>query len=301
MYNKDFKERFLAEGGIAESTAKTYRFFLERASKTEEYLEKDIYALTPYECDQLILSFSRKSKAMAAVIIACFKRYIDFCIDNKQVKDYFNYFSTISGTDDLEKYVDKTAQNNKYITFEGLLEIQKILKNEQDIALVELLFCGVNGREASELINLRNDDILPDRILLSNRDIPITDRTYQIIQDAINQKEYWRNNGEMEDTKTGASRVINHSDYVLRPTGSTKQGAIGYAALQMRLNKIKEFFGNDYLNLTNIWHSGMIYHLVNIKAEKGEVTSDDYRKINKLFGYGEQYWYQSKIRFEPFL
>jgi hypothetical protein len=302
MYNKDFKERFLAESGILPSTQKTYRFMLDKAESTEQQLNKDIYEFTPYECDQLIFSFSRKSNLMVSVIIACFKRYMDFCINNNQVeKDYFNYFGTISGQEDVEKYVDKTAIENKFITFEGLLEIHKILFNDQDMAQIELIFCGVNGKEGEELINLKVTDIKQDRIILPNREIPITSRTYGIIEAAIDQEEYWKGNGELSETTRGETMTINHTEYVLRPAGSTKSGKLTYATLQMRINRIKEFFGNPYITLTSIWHSGMLYHLSQIKENTGRVTNDDYRRINKLFGYSESYAHQSKVRFSPFL
>ena len=301
MYNNEFKKRFLAESGILPSTQKTYSFMLEKASNLEERLNKDIFEFTPYECDQLIFSFSRKSSLMVQVIVACFKRYIDFCMDNKQTVDFFNYFGTISGQVDFDRFVDMTAIENKFITFDGLEEIQKILINAQDVAFIELAFCGLNGKEGTELIELRTKDVKLDRIILPNREIPISKRTYGIIEAAIDQTEYIRGNGELADNAKGETMVINHTDFVLRSAGSTKFGQLTYSTLQMRMNRIKELFGNPYLNLTGVWHSGMLFHLTKIKQETGIVTKEDYQKINKLFGYGENYWYQSKVRFDKFL
>jgi hypothetical protein len=316
MYNREFKERFLEESDIEPSTQKTYRFVLEKAEATELNLGKDIYAFTPYECDVLINSFSRRSTQMVSVIISVLKRYMDFCISNNQVeKDYFNYFSTISGQPDFKKYVDKTALENKFITFDGLLEIQKILRNAQDMVQVELLFCGVNGKEGEELLNLKVKDVIAEKrtningvvkiesakIILPNREIPITNRTHGIIVDAVDQTEYYKGNGECISDVKNETMPINRTEYVLRAGGSTKSGKLTYPTLQMRINRIKEFFGNPYLTLTSIWHSGMLYQLSQIKETKGDVTKEDYQKINKLFGYGENYWYQSKVRFSPFL
>ena len=301
MYNPEFKARFLEESDIQDSTRKVYKFILEKASITEFQLDKDVFEFNPYECDQLILSYSRKSKQMVSVIVATLKRYMDFCIANNANRDYFNYFGTISGLSEYEKYVDITAIENKYITFEGKEEIQKILMNEQDVAIVELPFCGVFGKEGEELINLREKDVLPGRIILPNREIPITDRTYTIIRDAIDQREYLRGNGELADNAKGETMVINPTEFVLRSAGSTKFGKITYSSLQMKMNRIKDLFGNPYLNLTNIWHAGMLYHLTNIKKEKGYVDNEDYKRINELFGYNPNLYYQSKVRFDPFL
>jgi site-specific recombinase XerD len=305
MYNPEFKQRFLEESNIQDSTRKLYKFILEKASITEFKVGengKDIYEFNPYECDQLIFSYSRQSKQMVSVIVATLKRYMDFYIANNTAeKDFFNYFSTISGVADYKKYVDVTAIENKYVTFEGLEEVQKILVNEQDVALIELVYCGVMGKEGSELINLRVKDVLPNKIVLPTREIDITDRTYNIIQDAIEQKEYIRGNGELADNAKGETMVINPTDFVLRSAGSTKFGQITYSSLQMRMNRIKDFFGNPYLNLTNIWHAGMLFHLMKIKIEKGSVDNEDYKRINEMFGYSPTLYYQSKVRFDPFL
>ena len=259
---------------------------------------------------------------MVSVIVAIFKRYKDFCIANDAVeknyfKDYFNYFSTISGVKDFEKYIDVTARFNKYITRESLDEMQKQLVNEQDIALVELVFIGVLGKQGEELINLKVKDIIPEKIIrndkneiikiepakiiLPKRKLEINTRTFEILSEADGQKEYYKNNGEIIETTRSKQMIINTTDYVLRLAGSTKFDKITYNSIQARINRIKDFFGNPYLSLTSIWHSGMLETLKNIKNEKGIIEKEDYVKVNAMYGYNKILWYQSKVRFEPFL
>jgi len=50
-----------------------------------------------------------------------------------------------------------------------------------------------------------------------------------------------------------------------------------------------------------LWVSGMIHQLRQIKKAKGELTKEDYQKINVQFGTSEIYWYQTKIKVDPHL
>lgn len=303
MYNEKIKKRFLEENDLLENTRRTYGYILTKASEFEsEIVEggKNIYDMTPYECDQLINAFSRRSEGVIFVIITCLKQYVDFAkVNNLIENDAYNYFSTLTGIDTIRKYLDKTADENKYISYEQLIEMESYCLNAQDAVIPELLFVGIKGDEASELLELKQDCIFPDKIVLSDREIPISQRTYQLIQDAINQDEYHNGNGDT--TGKAKTRPINDSDYVLKPAGTHLQGQITYAAFQARVIKIKNYFDNPYLSPTNIWTSGMIHVAKQIKEEKGELTREDYQYINKLFGIAHAPWSQTKFRIDRFV
>lgn len=281
MYNSEIKERFLAEHSGLDSTKRNYRYILSQAQKTEgeNGLNKDIYSFTPYECDQLIFSFPRRSEGVIYVIVSCFKQYIDFCktINLVAVED-FNYFETIKGREGIMKYLDNTAVSNKYITMDDLLEIEGLCANEQDAVILELQWIGLTRSEA---IDLKVEDVHEDKIILKDRVIDITPRTYQVIQDAIKQPLYKKGNGET-DAKV-PELEINKTDYVLRIAGKTKEGQITVQSYLARFNKVKSWIDNPYITPTNVRVSGQIYAAKEIKEMNGEVTKEDYIEIGKRF------------------
>jgi hypothetical protein len=297
MYNAEIKQRFLDESNVISSTKKNYKYILEKADRTEKALGengKDIYEMTPYECDQLIYSYPRKSEGVIFVLVSCLKRYFEFCKSINLVSaEDFNYFETLKGASDIQKYLDMTAIDKKYITVDELDEIQGLCANQQDAVIPELLFIGLGGDRASELLNLKVSDVksshidkngvkIPAKIILENREISISERTYEIISDAVEQSVYLRGNGEADIQVMEFE--MNDSEYVLKPAGKTKVGQLGYPALLQRVNRIKKYFGNPYISPTGLKVSGQIYMAQQIKSEKGEVNKEDYIEIGKRFG-----------------
>lgn len=309
MRNQDLKNRFLKEGDLAVSTQRTFMHILTKGARTEEDFNKDIYEFTPYECDQLLFSFSASSEGMVFVLISCFKQYFDFCkLNNLDNIDELNYFATITGLETVRKYVNPTVIENKYITYEQLLEIEGLCINEQDAVIPELLFIGIKGESAEDLLGLDISQIkkiefktedgkwnTEYKIMMKDREIPISERTYDLIIDAYEQIEYLKGNGEYE----GKSKKLNlesTSTRILKVASRGVDSELSYGTLQSRMIRIKEYFGNPYLTMTNIWVSGMIHLAKQIKEEKGELKKEDWVFVNKRFGYPEQYWSQTKLR-----
>jgi hypothetical protein len=298
MYNEELKNRFLSQR--RPTTQKHLKYLLNRAELTEQVINKDIYEMSSSEVDSLIRSFSPKSRSTVDVIISAFRNYITWCIEQGYVPDRINYFDTIGGKD-LEKYIDKMAAENKYITYEQLLEIENLCANAQDAAIPELPFIGIKGEEAAEMLNLKFSNVQRDKIILPDREIPISDRTYELIMDAYNQTEYLRNNGNVSESARSTIMHLNTSDFILKSSGKNKVGALTYPALLMRMARIKDYFDNPYITINNLWVSGQINLAKQIKEEKGELTKDDYIEINKRFGYAEVYWSLTKQRIQDYI
>jgi hypothetical protein len=295
MFNPEIKERFLESLNMLDSSKTNFRYILSKAERTESALNKDVCMFNPKEDDALLNSFPRRSEGVIAVTVSCFKQYFDFCKSiNLIPQEEFNYFESIKGRADLERYIDKTAINNKHISFDELIEIENLCANEQDAVIPELFYVGLGGDQASELLNLKLSDVIasyvdkddikvPPKIVLQDREIMITERTYDIIRSAIQQGIYLKANGENNDFKS-PTMEINPSDYVLRPAGKTRFGQLEYSTFLMRVNRIKQYFGNPYINPTSLKISGQVYMAQKIKEEKGELTKEDYLEIGRVFG-----------------
>ncbi len=289
MFNKKLKELYLKSlKGYADGTIKNYRYILSKASVTEDFLNKDIYDFTLEECDKLLKSYNNRSLDMANVNKSCLESYVDFCIQEGYVSTLVNFFKGLS-RQDLNKYVDKEAIRNKYITYEELLELEQQCVNAQDAVIARLLFIGVRGEECSDLISLKVDNVTPEKIILQDREIIIDNSTYELVQEAIHQDQYIKGNGEPSASVRSLNMVLNQSEYVIKSSGSKKVGEINYQTLRMRVNRVKDYFGNPYLNIRNIWFSGIIHAIKQIKEQKGELTKEDYINVHRTFGYAEGY------------
>jgi hypothetical protein len=301
--DKNNKERFLYDLDLMDSTRKTYLYILNKASRMEEQLNKDICDFTDKESEQLLLSFSRKSIQVVFVVVSCFRSYVTYCISHgfrKYIQGESNWWNTINSQVHLNQYVDKIALNNRYVDLDTLREFQATLVNAQDIAVLELLFIGVKGKEASELLNLKAIDVQEDKIILPNRVIKISQETYTILKDAIDEEYYELANGEGVVNKRYTHGILQKTPFILRPIGSKKQ-YLTKCALYGRMERYRTFLDNPYMNMNSLWQSGMLHLLKEIKNEKGELTTQDYKYVNTIFGYDEIYWFQTKMRFIDFL
>lgn len=302
----NLKERYLenlANNGYSEGTIRNYKYIIagKIAQQAEEDFGKDIYEFTYEECIDLLKRFNNRSLDIVAVNKSALESYIDFAIQEGYVPSRINYFTGLQRSD-LEIFVDKNAIKNRYLTYDELLELENMCNNAQDSVIYRLLFIGVRGQQCEEMLNLKVSDVFKDHIKLPDRDIPIDEYTYDLIQEAINQKTYLKNNGDVSPTnKSGSTVELKESEYVLRASGSTKEGQISYTALRVRFDKIRRFWDNPYLNMRNVWFSGMIHELKNIKQATGEITKEDLIKVHKQFGYNEAYIFKTLTEIEKYL
>jgi hypothetical protein len=96
-------------------------------------------------------------------------------------------------------------------------------------------------------------------------------------------------NGGRNRVEEYKSFPVNKTDYVFRTAGKNKFGKVKAQYFTSRINSIiKEAVGNSYINITNLYFSGMIDLAEKIRAEKGtDLDINDYMTICEKFNYGE--------------
>jgi integrase len=304
FYNENLKKRFLEEKPT--QTQNFYGYVLSKACNMEELLQKDIHDFTLNELITLRQSYNNRSFTVVLSIKSVLTQYIDFCIEQGYVKSKINYLKGVGGKEDIIKYVDNIAKNKKFISEEELYEIENLCYNAQDAVIFNLLFNGVKGENSEELINLKildcdftNNTLILTKMNGDSRTIKVSDRTMELIKDAINQDKYFKNNGEECAAKAQTWNIIE-TEYVVRTAGKTADKAKPSNIIS-RINKIKTFWGNPYLTVTSIWYSGMLNYANKIKEDKGELFREDYENINKVFSYDPRYWYLTKVRLSEYL
>lgn len=298
MYNMELKERFLnsLKDEMSDSTLYNIRYILNKAKKTEEALNKDVYEMNADECKSVINSYSNRSEQVVRVNISVLQKYVDFCISEGYVPSRINYFEILSAS--APNFVNVEHINNKYITREELNDIQdEYIVNAQDKALFELMFIGVMGDRFEELINLKESDIHYNKIVLPNRVVEITPRTHQILIEAANQNIYIKAEGGV-----GGNHIkLKDNDYVLKPTVRSEHDLIPYGTLRTRINKIRTDIGNKNITPKSVCESGMLDLAKKIYAEKGELNKEDWVEVCKKYNKSNNLWFPTKKRLEGFI
>src|SRR5690606_29899631 len=127
----EVKREFL--GNKPTATARSNGFILKLADEYEEIASKRIYNMTYAELKDLIA--------------VQFKNYRLAMFTRKEAREF----------------VSKQAIEYRYISREDLRKYQNILINEQDVAILEVVYNGIRGRTEEgatleELINLQIDE-----------------------------------------------------------------------------------------------------------------------------------------------
>lgn len=286
------------------STRIFYSYVLSLADEFELETEKSIFDLNIENRDELLLvKFKNKSPGAFKSNLTPLKKYVDFCILKKLVRHNENRFATILPKD-YENYVNIQAMKNSYITKSEVRELQNGLINEQDKLILELLGWSIRGRTEKgntleELTNLRVKDIDWDSNVLNLinndgefRQMDVDDYTMDLLKVTINKRFYFYNNGLKKNDlgvyeKSDKGAVINETEYVFRVPGKNKFEKTNHQFFEGRMQRIQKRLEKPYLNISNLYFSGMIDYAKKLKEEKGELTKKDYIRINERFQFGE--------------
>jgi len=301
----EVKEEFLEKQ--MKSTRSYYRYVLQLADDFEVKLGKQIYNFNAEERDELlVVQYKNKNTFAFQSVLSPLKTYVDFCIAPKNlVKHNENRFANIL-TSNYKSYINVQAKENSYIPLSESRELQFRLKNYQDRLILELSSLGVRGRTEKgntleELVNLKQSDVKWEkkRLYLTKNNgelrwIEVDDYTLNLIKKVINEDFYIANNGLKtkpnddgiyEETDRG--RVINQSEYVFRTPGKNKYGKVDYQFFASRIQRMQKWLNNPYISTSNLYFSAIIEYAKGEKKKKGELTKEDYIKINERFEFGE--------------
>lgn len=297
-------------------TAKSDIPIIVSADEYESKINKPIYNMTFSELREMIaVKFRNTSLGSITKNISILKTYVDFCIGKKIVVHGENRLAMFT-VEEAKKLISKQAFLNRYVTREQIIEYQELLYNDQDKALIGLIFAGIRGRTIKEgtfeeIINLRRRDIDENNnavILTQNdgaqRTLQVEPSLIQLIIDAYEQEAYIENNGE-KTTNVRLSdvreTVINKvEDFVFRIPGKNKFKKVSPTLLNGRMRKYQVWVDNRYMTFNSLYFSGMLNKAIEFYKEKEEVTKEDYLSICEQFNYDTRYFYTIKEIFEKY-
>lgn len=322
--NNEIKQEYLNTKPTG--TADAEAFVLREFDNYEANVGKEVYNLSIDELNEMFATLRNSSKRGAGKNKSILTSYIDFCVTKKIVSHMENRAKYI----DINNFVARQALLNKYISKEKMMQYSDRLYNAQDQLLLWLPFIGVRGRTEEgatmeEIINLKIDDVFPDknRLILRQNDGKnrildgVDERILDLIKETYEEDIYVENNGELTNNpripnprqikinKTGESATGEQIDrYVFRTPGKDKYERFSTSLLNSRMRRIQNVTNNRYLNYTVIYFSGMLEMAMDIYKEKGELTKEDYIDICVRYNYGgsdsTKYWFVVKDLFDQY-
>lgn len=275
VYNKNVKNEFLTR--YKDNTATTYRRIFHKVSQMEDYFGKDLCNFNLDEIEWVMIDLTPITPAASQSLFSVLLTYVDWAMENGYSNNSINPLRAVN-TKWVTQFADKYAK--LYITGTELIEIEEMCANYQDAVIFRLLFEGVGGETWSEIRNLTGDDIDVKNKTLYLRDkdnntrvLEVSTRCIRYCQEALDEKEYFKKNGLMEEhvrIKNIAELVQNN--YVVRNAITkthTFSDPVADSTIYRRVHAIRDFYGVEYLTPKNVLISGVLYQAKMILEKQG--------------------------------
>lgn len=270
MYEAINKEKFM--NTVKNKTR--YRWLFDKSFKYENKFSKDLFNFNKGELLEFLASRKMSFESLK-VNLSNIKSYINWAYEDEGIK-----LSSRNAADEITDADLREISQKK----RSLLHVDEVydiigrspnpvlpeLKNMQDKLLIQLLFIGVRGERASELINLRFKHIDFENRLIKlseldpyREDIRIDDFCLNLIKATKNEQDYVRYMDEenFETTNIKEDYELAESDFVFRRSKvgkKTEELNMSYSGIVRRLQTLSKYTGLR-LNMNIIESSGMTY------------------------------------------
>lgn len=274
-YRKEYKDEFVSQ--LAQTTKVRAAALLGKSYEFEMNLNKDLYEFSLTEIEEI---FRHSESENARNDYYAIKDYLEYSIEKGVISE-----NPLKNTNP-KHFDDLLYENRLRITKDELDGYISKCYNAQDQLLLMLLFEGVDGVDNTEIRNLKRDDINWDTNTLhlrcdknGPRDIEVTDECMKLLDDAIKEKTYYFNNGEMSEKKGRLYENFSETDFVIRSTRK-KNRRVDRAIITTRFLDFKKRFDQPKLNPTVIYQSGLIYYAVQYSKKTGKNIKEFHHKID---------------------
>jgi hypothetical protein len=286
--SSEIKEEFSNLKEYTESTNYRNRELLLVVDSYEESLNIDVFKFTYENITDLFLTvISSSSLGSVESKLSVLKSYVSHCIARGLVPTMENKFANLDKKF-KKSLVSQHAIENSYFNWETIKYIEKKVENDMDKLIMELVYLGVKGRSkknctCEELRNMRIEHISENNTinLYKNngrfRTINLPLDVIELIKRVNEEKIYYVNNGE-ERSRLHSSNIetkkLENTGYIFRPINSKSPfGQVHELFFVQQLSKIGVWTDTNYLNVKNLYYSGMIEQVVNIHKETGELPT----------------------------
>lgn len=275
--------------GYDEVTVRNFENFMYRIRRFEvEWMsEKPIHEYNFEEILFFLKNLNSKSQESLVSYLNMIRRYFQFCKRESKMDDTIDFFKNIK-PEQLADCVNTRKSRNRYITRKKLKNIIDGFINDTDKAFLLLMFEGISGKENSEILNLKKEDVdLENNTIKTVRNdkeviIPISEELADILDRVIETDiVYYENN---YDSRVD---ILEGSEYVFRPTvrflnlDATKQRIedgeyngrqMDLKTLTSRVHKLIKLYSDmQYITSISLIKSGIVCRAIEeigLNAEK---------------------------------
>lgn len=307
FYNSEIKSKFLDK--YPNDTQMAYSRIFEKSKIKEEEYKKDIAFFNEEEIEDFLYFLKPLTKSASHVNGRIISVYIDWIIENKKLPINDNCLRE-KKVSYFNKFIDEKA--DIYFNYQTLKDIEFDCQNAQDAVLIRLIFEGVMGKSLAEIRNIKKsdvinavdymensiDELIPMEVVdedESKRIVRLSREAIKLLIDAVEQEQYLKKNGVLEDESIGTITNLVDNDYVVR-TSITKTDygnrPVEKMVIYRRIKMINEVLKYDYLTTKNIFRSGVIYEGKKLLEKNRILDKQAYLQICEK--YNIENWYPVK-------
>ena len=275
LYNKELKLEYIKEKNQEAVLPSNYlenQFF--KVSEMEKELNKDVSNFTVYEIIEYFKLLNLTSLESLKVMTSEFSMYTQWCLQKSLVVDNQNHFLEMSN-DILMGCINKAVLSMKIISRETILSWVNQLPNPKDQFVLLGLFEGLKGKDFCELAKLKPEDI-DDNIahLCTGRDIEISDKLIEIIDDCMKEDQYYSITGN----GTKITKLADNG-YIIKDYPNARMDVsefqIGRKIYNGVTRTLNYFDVLKYMSANSIAEAGKI-HMIKERASELNISNKDY-------------------------
>lgn len=275
IYNKELKLQYIKEKNQEAVLPSNYlenQFF--KVSEMEREIDKDVSNFTVYEIIEYFKLLNLTSLESLKVMNSEFSMYTQWCLQKSLVVDNQNHFLEITN-DILADCLNKAILNMKIISRDTILSWTDQLPNPKDQFVLLGLFEGLKGKDFCELAKLREQDI-DDNIahLCTNRDIELSDKLLNIIEECIKEDKYYSITG----AGTKVTTLVDNG-YIIKDYPNARDDVSDFQIGRKIYNGITRtlnyFDVLKFMSANSIAEAGKLY-MIKERAKELGISNKDY-------------------------
>jgi integrase len=310
LYNPEIKEKYLSKFESEETqTQNTIRHILRKAYIMEESRQRDLYDFNIEEVGNVIKNYvNPRNKTVAKSTIRFISSYISYCCDIGLRENGINPLDEMTKD---EEWVSSLVDMTKKIHYsdDEFLNLVRQLENEQDKAMLTLMFEGIIGQSFSQLTVIKYDDIdwKNNKVYVEERNesIEVNKDCIEFIELAFKETSYKTYN---EKENRYSERDLLPSTYLfknLKTPRANEGDPVKQNVLYSRLTQIRNEFHLDYLTPNSIKQSGMLKMAAELFDENGKLEYGEFEKIGDKYGlskiFSNEYYYYNTTMMKQFI
>lgn len=260
-YNAEEKEWFLSEIGIERYPERWWERLFEKSRLLEDKYQKDLYGFTAVQIQELYKLLNLNLESLIVLNTNLIK-YGNWALTNNLLIDGQNHFTEFN-TELLNRCVSKAALQQSVVSLDEFRLLIRDFDNYQDKFIYYCLFEGIKGKQFSDVINLKLEDIDQRQKtvkLFSGRTIEVSQDFIDISIEANKETLYY----------SFRPLKLIPSEYIYKSKENVTKDQRG-RNIQRTFVRMVE---SKRINANAIFQSGLIHYLNKRAKERGVHVKD---------------------------